>query len=54
MISMPNVMAGLSNTPGSMRRPAPDTVGQPMEEALAEVLVRGAAARDQLRHAGVI
>lgn len=53
-IPMPNVMPRLSETPGSIRRPAPDTVGQHTGEVLAEVLGLDDAAVDKLRHAGVI
>lgn len=53
-IPMPNVMPRLSETPGSIRRPAPDAVGQHTDEVLAEVLGLDSAAVDKLRHAGVI
>ena len=53
-IPMPNVMPRLSETPGSIRRPAPDTVGQHTDEVLAEVLGLDSAAIDALRNAAVI
>ncbi len=53
-IPMPNVMPKLSATPGSIRRPAPDTVGQHTDEVLAEVLGLDSAAITALRDAAVI
>ena len=53
-IPMPNVMPKLSETPGSIRRPAPDTVGQHTDEVLSEVLGLDSAEITALRHAGVI
>jgi formyl-CoA transferase len=47
-------MPKLSETPGSIRRPAPDTVGQHTDEVLTEVLGLDSVAVDKLRHAGVI
>lgn len=44
-IPMPNVFPKLSETPGSVRRPAPDAVGEHTEEILAEVLRLG---RDEI------
>ncbi len=53
-IPMPNVMPRLSETPGSIRRAAPDTVGQHTAEVLSEVLGLDSKAVDRLREAGVI
>ncbi len=52
-IPMPNVVPKFSETPGAVRRPAPDTVGQHTEEVLSEVLGLDSAALQGLRHAGV-
>ncbi|MEZ6028116.1 MAG: CoA transferase [Hyphomonadaceae bacterium] len=53
-IPMPNVFPKLSQTPGSIRRPAPDIVGQHTVEVLGEVLGLDSGAVDALRKAGVI
>lgn len=53
-VPMPNVFPKLSETPGTVRRPAPDRVGQHTEEVLGEVLGLNAAACDGLRSAGII
>lgn len=53
-IPMPNVMPRLSETPGSIRRPAPDTVGQHTDDVLTEVLGLDSAAIGALRNAAVI
>jgi formyl-CoA transferase len=53
-IPMPNVMPKLSETPGSIRRAAPDTVGQHTDEVLAEVLNLNSLAISALRREGVI
>jgi crotonobetainyl-CoA:carnitine CoA-transferase CaiB-like acyl-CoA transferase len=53
-IPMPNVFPKLSETPGSIRRPAPDTVGQHTSEVLGEVLGLDSVALDALRQGGVI
>ncbi|MFZ4685309.1 MAG: CoA transferase, partial [Hyphomonadaceae bacterium] len=53
-IPMPNVMPKLSETPGSIRRPAPDTVGQHTDEVLTEVLGLDSVAITALREAAVI
>jgi formyl-CoA transferase len=53
-IPMPNVMPKLSATPGSIRRPAPDTVGQHTDEVLTEVLGLDSAGITALRDAAVI
>jgi formyl-CoA transferase len=51
---MQNVFPKLSETPGAVRRPAPDTVGQHSDEVLAEMLGFDAPRLAQLRAAGVI
>jgi len=53
-IPMPAPMPRLSETPRSIRRPAPDTVGQHTVEVLSEVLGLEPAAVDKLRQAGAI
>jgi crotonobetainyl-CoA:carnitine CoA-transferase CaiB-like acyl-CoA transferase len=53
-IPMQNVFPKLSQTPGRVRRPAPDTVGQHSEEVLREVLGMDAAEISALRQEGVI
>lgn len=53
-IPMQNVFQKLSETPGSVRLPAPDTVGQHSEEILADVLGMSAPEIGALRKAGVI
>lgn len=53
-IPMPNVFPKLSETPGSIRLPAPDTVGQHTAEVLGEVLGLDSFALDALRQDGVI
>jgi formyl-CoA transferase len=53
-IPMPNVFPKLSETPGAVRRPAPDIVGQHTEEVLAEVLNLDSVAIARLRDASVI
>jgi crotonobetainyl-CoA:carnitine CoA-transferase CaiB-like acyl-CoA transferase len=53
-VPMPNVFPKLSETPGAVRRPAPDTVGQHNAEVLGEVLGLDATELETLRHACVI
>jgi crotonobetainyl-CoA:carnitine CoA-transferase CaiB-like acyl-CoA transferase len=53
-IPMQNVFPKLSDTPGKVRLPAPDTVGQHSEDILAAVLGMTPAEIDALRKAGVI
>lgn len=53
-IPMPSVFPKLSETPGSVRRPAPDTVGQHTSEVLGEVLGLDSCALESLGAAGVI
>ncbi len=53
-VPMPNVFPKLSVTPGAVRRPAPDRVGQHTVEVLGEVLGLNSAACDGLRRAGII
>ena len=53
-VPMPNVFPKLSETPGKVRRAAPDTVGQHTEEVLGEVLGLDATECDGLRRAGII
>jgi formyl-CoA transferase len=53
-IPMQNVFPKLSHTPGKVRRPAPDAIGQHSEEVLREVLAMDPAEIADLRKAGVI
>lgn len=53
-IPMQNVFPKLSQTPGAVRRPAPDTVGQHSEEILSNLLGFGAEELAQLRRNDVI
>ena len=53
-VPMPNVFPKLSETPGAVRRPAPDVVGQHTDEVLSEVLGMDAQECDGLRRAGII
>ena len=53
-IPMPGVFPRLSETPGGIRRPAPDRVGEHTDEILREVLGLGAAEIDALRTSGVL
>ncbi|HVY87284.1 MAG TPA: CoA transferase [Hyphomonadaceae bacterium] len=53
-VPMQAVFPKLSGTPGSIRRPAPDTVGQHSDEVLNEVLGLSAADLAALRKEGVI
>ncbi len=53
-IPMPNVFPKLSETPGAVRRAAPDTVGQHTDEVLGDVLGLDVAELQDLRHARVI
>ena len=53
-IPMPNVMPRLSETPGSIRRAAPDTVGQHTAEVLCEVLGLDSRAVERLRQSGIV
>ncbi len=53
-VPMQNVMPRFSETPGAVRRPAPDRVGQHTDEVLGEVLGLGAARLDLLRRDRVI
>lgn len=53
-IPMQSVFPKLSETPGRVRRPAPDLVGQHNEEVLGEVLGLGAEDVAALRRDGVI
>ena len=53
-IPMPNVMPKLSETPGTIRRPAPDAVGQHTDEVLTEVLGLDSQAIAALRKAAII
>ena len=53
-VPMPNVFPKLSETPGAVRRAAPDTVGQHSAEVLGEVLGLDAGECEQLRRAGII
>lgn len=53
-IPMQNVFPKLSETPGAVRRPAPDTVGQHTDEVLGAVLGFDAAMLAKLRSDGVI
>lgn len=53
-VPMPNVFPKLSETPGAVRRAAPDTVGQHTDEVLGEVLGLDATECDGLRRAGII
>jgi len=53
-VPMPNVFPKLSETPGAVRRPAPDQVGQHTDEVLNEVLGLDPAACNGLRRAGII
>jgi formyl-CoA transferase len=51
---MQNVFPKLSETPGKVRRPAPDAIGQHSEEVLREVLEMDAAEIAGLHRDGVI
>jgi len=53
-VPMPNVFPKLSRTPGDIRRPAPDAVGQHTDEVLSSVLGLSSAALAELRSEGVI
>lgn len=53
-VPMQNVFPKLSETPGKVRLPAPDTVGQHTDEVLGAVLGLGAAELSKLRGDGVI
>lgn len=53
-IPMQNVFPKLSETPGAVRRPAPDVVGQHSDEILSSVLGFSAEELGQLRRDGVI
>jgi formyl-CoA transferase len=53
-IPMQNVFPKLSQTPGSVRRTAPDAIGQHSEEVLREVLGMTAAEVSGLRRDGVV
>ncbi|MET0337701.1 MAG: CoA transferase [Caulobacter sp.] len=53
-IPMQNVFPKLSETPGAIRRPAPDVVGQHSDEILGAMLGFGAEELAQLRRDGVI
>jgi succinyl-CoA---D-citramalate CoA-transferase len=53
-IPMQNVFPRLSDTPGKVRRSAPDKVGQHTDEVLGEALGFASAQLDELRRAGVI
>jgi crotonobetainyl-CoA:carnitine CoA-transferase CaiB-like acyl-CoA transferase len=53
-IPMQNVFPKLSQTPGKVRRPAPDAIGQHSEEVLCEVLGMSASDVANLRKDGVI
>ena len=53
-VPMPNVFPKLSETPGAVRRPAPEVVGQHTDEVLSEVLGMDAEECDGLRRAGII
>lgn len=53
-VPMPNVFPKLSETPGTVRRPAPDLVGQHTDEVLGEVLGLDREACEGLRRAGII
>jgi len=51
---MQNVFPKLSETPGAVRRPAPDTVGQHTDEVLGVLLGFDAVMLAKLRSDGVI
>ncbi|MDP3494643.1 MAG: CoA transferase [Hyphomonadaceae bacterium] len=53
-IPMPNVFPKLSQTPGEVRRPAPDTVGQHTDEVLSALLGFSASTLSELRSENVI
>ncbi|HEX5007674.1 MAG TPA: CoA transferase, partial [Hyphomonadaceae bacterium] len=53
-IPMQNVFPKLSETPGGVRRPAPDAIGQHSEEILGEVLGMTASDVADLRKAGIV
>ncbi len=53
-IPMQNVFPRLSDTPGKVRLPAPDRVGQHTDEVLGEALGMDKPQLDDLRRAGVI
>jgi len=53
-VPMPNVFPKLSRTPGDIRRPAPDAVGQHTDEVLSSVLGLSSAALAELRSEGVV
>ena len=53
-IPMQNAFPKFSETPGKVRRPAPDTVGQHTAEVLAEALGMNEAKLADLRRSGVI
>ena len=53
-VPMPSVFPKLSETPGAVRRAAPDAVGQHTEEVLEEVLGLDATECAGLRRAGII
>src|SRR5690606_10992214 len=53
-IPMQNVFPKLSETPGKVRRPAPDRVGQHSEEILSEMLGLREEELDELRRERVI
>src|SRR5262249_7903429 len=53
-VPMQNVFPKLSETPGAVRLPAPDTVGQHTDEVLGELLGMSASDLVQLRREAVI
>jgi formyl-CoA transferase len=53
-IPMQNVFPKMSETPGKVRLPAPDKVGQHTEEVLGSILGMNGAEIEELRKAGVI
>ena len=53
-IPMPNVFPRLSETPGAIRRPAPDRIGQHTDEILTGMLGMASEEIDRLRTAGIV